>query len=143
MKNSKNTLLLLSILLVTACKSDTKNTMASKSASAESITYNAGKSVYLDNCISCHLPSGKGVPKAFPPLANSDFLENNRQASIHAIKYGLSGEITVNNELYNSVMAPLGLTDKEIADVMNYITNSWGNTNNNEITEKEVSEIQR
>ena len=143
MKNSKNTLLLLSILLVTACKSDTKNTMTSKSASAESITYTAGKNVYLDNCISCHLPNGKGVPKAFPPLANSDFLENNRLASIHAIKYGLSGEITVNNELYNSVMAPLGLTDKEIADVMNYITNSWGNSNNNEITEEEVSEIQR
>ncbi|MBQ0767969.1 MAG: cytochrome c [Bizionia sp.] len=117
--------------------------MTSKSVSAESKTYNAGKKVYLDNCISCHLPSGKGVPKAFPPLANSDFLENNREASIHAIKYGLSGEIIVNGERYNSVMAPLGLTDKEIADVMNYITNSWGNTNDNEISVEEVSKIQQ
>lgn len=102
-----------------------------------------GEAVYSDLCITCHLPDGKGVPKIFPPLANSDYLKNKRSESIKAIKYGLSGEITVNGVKYNTPMAALGLTNKEVADVMNYITNSWGNKNDKIITEDEVSKIQR
>lgn len=102
-----------------------------------------GEAVYSDLCITCHLPDGKGVPKIFPPLANSDYLKNKRSESIKAIKYGLSGEITVNGVKYNTPMAALGLTNKEVADVMNYITNSWGNKNDKIITEVEVSKIQR
>jgi len=87
--------------------------------------------------------NGEGLAGAFPPLAKSDFLMNNRTKSIHAIKYGLQGEITVNGIKYNSAMASMGLTDDEVADVMNYITNSWGNKNAKMITEKEVSEIKK
>lgn len=102
-----------------------------------------GEIVYNDFCISCHLPDGKGVPKAFPPLADSDYLRNKRKESIHAIKFGMSGEITVNGEIYNGTMSPLGLSDEEIADVMNYTTNSWDNKNTKMITEEEVSKIQQ
>lgn len=102
-----------------------------------------GEAVYSDLCITCHLPDGKGVPKIFPPLANSDYLKNKRTESIKAIKYGMSGEITVNGVKYNTPMAALGLTNKEVADVMNYITNAWGNKNDKIITEDEVSKIQR
>ncbi|MCB0382244.1 MAG: cytochrome c [Psychroserpens sp.] len=100
-----------------------------------------GAQVYNNLCVTCHLPSGKGVPKTFPPLANSDYLKNNRVKSISAIKYGLSGKITVNGEIYNTPMAAFGLTDREVADVMNYITNSWGNENPTLVTVKEVSKI--
>lgn len=102
-----------------------------------------GEAVYSDLCITCHLPDGKGVPKIFPPLANSDYLKNKRAESIKAIKYGMSGEITVNGVKYNTPMAALSLTNKEVADVMNYITNTWGNKNDKIITEDEVSKIQR
>lgn len=102
-----------------------------------------GALIYEDFCMTCHLPDGKGVPKAFPPLANSDYLMNKRKESITAIKFGMSGEITVNGIKYNGVMAPLGLSDEEVADVMNYITNSWGNENDKMITESEVSKIQQ
>lgn len=102
-----------------------------------------GEAVYSDLCITCHLPDGKGVPKVFPPLANSDYLKNKRAESIKAIKYGMSGEIIVNDVKYNTPMAALGLTNKEVADVMNYITNAWGNKNDKIITEDEVSKIQR
>ena len=44
---------------------------------------------------------------------------------------------------YNGNMAALGLSDDEVADVMNYITNSWGNKNDKMITEEEVSEIKK
>ena len=102
-----------------------------------------GEAVYSDLCVTCHLPDGKGVPKIFPPLADSDYLKNKRAESIKAIKYGMSGEITVNGTKYNTPMATLGLTNKEVADVMNYITNTWGNKNDKIITEDEVSKIQR
>lgn len=101
-----------------------------------------GAVVYEDFCMQCHLPNGKGVPKAFPPLDNSDYLRNKRKESIKAVKFGMSGEITVNGQKYNSAMAPLGLTDVEVADVMNYITNSWSNKNTKIITVEEVSKIQ-
>ncbi|MEH6538049.1 MAG: cytochrome c [Psychroserpens sp.] len=100
-----------------------------------------GKSIYADFCMSCHLPNGKGVPKAFPPLAKSDYLMANREESIKSIKYGQSGEITVNGVKYNGVMAALGLEDEEVADVMNYIMNSWGNSNDKLISVEEISKI--
>ncbi|OYX26954.1 MAG: cytochrome C [Flavobacteriales bacterium 32-35-8] len=102
-----------------------------------------GKDIYQDFCITCHMGNGEGLAGAFPPLAKSDFLMNNRAKSIHAIKYGLQGEVVVNGKKYNSVMASQGLTDDEVADVMNYITNSWGNKNEKIVTVKEVSEVKK
>lgn len=102
-----------------------------------------GSQIYADFCVTCHLDSGEGVAYTFPPLANSDYLKNNRKASIHAVKYGLQGEITVNGISYNSAMAPMGLEDEEIADVMNFIMNSWGNTQDKMVTEDEVGAIQK
>ncbi|WP_111309017.1 c-type cytochrome [Confluentibacter sediminis] len=102
-----------------------------------------GKDIYQDFCITCHMGNGEGLTGSFPPLAKSDYLINNRAKSIKAIKYGLQGEIIVNGKTYNSIMANLGLADDEIADIMNYITNSWGNKNDDIVTEKEVSEIKK
>ena len=102
-----------------------------------------GKDIYTDFCMACHLPLGEGVKNVFPPLAKSDYLLKNREASIRAIKFGLQGEITLNGINYNNVMAPLGVSDDEIADVMNYITNSWGNKNDKIVTEAEVSKIKK
>ncbi len=102
-----------------------------------------GKEIYTDFCVTCHLPNGKGVEKTFPPLANSDYLMKNREASIRGIKYGQKGEIVVNGNTYNSTMAPMGLSDDEVADVMNYISNSWGNKNEKEVTEEEVAKVKK
>lgn len=102
-----------------------------------------GKEVYNDFCVSCHMPNGEGIPSAFPPLAKSDYLMNKREASIKAIKYGLAGEITVNGTTYNSAMSTMGLSDEEIADVMNFITNSWGNKNDKKITKEEVALVKK
>lgn len=100
-----------------------------------------GKTIYTDMCVVCHQASGKGVPKAFPPIANSDYLKNNQTASIIGLKKGMKGEIVVNGETYNSYMAPLGLGNDEIADVMNYINHSWGNDYGDLITEEEVTKL--
>ncbi len=90
-----------------------------------------GETVYSANCASCHMAQGEGVESAFPPLAKTDYLKNQKRA-IGIVINGLDGEITVNGQKYSAVpMAPLGdqLSDKEIADVLNYVGNSWGNKN--------------
>ena len=102
-----------------------------------------GKLIYEDFCIQCHLNNGEGIEKIYPPLNNSDYLLKNLDKSIYSIKYGLSGEIIVNGIKYNGVMASQGLEDDEIADVMNYITNSWDNNLNVQITTKRVNELKK
>mgnify|MGYP001354350173 CR=1 FL=1 len=129
------------VLLVSACNSSDRKIV--QNFNTKSQDFSEGKDIYNDFCIQCHMTNGKGVPKVFPPLAKSDYLKNYRIESIKAIKYGLSGEITVNGEKYNTAMASQGLTNKEIAAVMNYITNSWGNKNTSLITEEEVSKVER
>lgn len=86
-----------------------------------------GQSIYESNCAACHQPDGKGVPKAFPPLAQSDYLNADPNRAIDAILHGLSGKITVNGEEYDSIMPAVALDDEKIANVVTYVMNSWGN----------------
>lgn len=100
-----------------------------------------GSEIYADFCVSCHLETGEGVEATFPPLAKSDYLMANRKESIKGVKYGQRGPITVNGKPYDNTMMPLGLEDEEVADVMNYIMNSWGNSGAKMVTTEEVSNI--
>ena len=100
-----------------------------------------GKEIYNDFCVQCHLDNGEGVSGVFPPLAKSDYLLNNIEMSIRGLKYGLSGPIVVNGEEYNGVMQNQGLDNLEIADVMNFILNNWGNESKEIITENQVANI--
>ena len=102
-----------------------------------------GKEIYKDFCIQCHLDTGEGVSGVFPPLAKSDFLVNNIEISIRGLKYGMSGPIVVNGEEYDGVMGDQGLGDDEIADVLNYILNSWGNQYNEIITLEQVASVKK
>ena len=103
-------------------------------------SYNRGQMLYSDFCVRCHLPDGAGEAGLIPPLASADFLQD-IQATVHSIKYGLHGPITVNGVRYNNTMAPMGLENNEIADITNYILNSWGNTTDVIITEAYVKGI--
>lgn len=86
-----------------------------------------GKAIFARTCLACHQPEGQGIESIFPPLAQSDYLNNNVEASIDAVLFGLKGEITVNGAKYNSIMPSQALSDQEVSDVLNYVYNSWGN----------------
>jgi len=87
-----------------------------------------GEAVFLANCAACHQPTGVGLAGAFPPLADSDFLQGNRQEVLAAALFGLQGPITVNGVEYNGVMPSLGhLTDADLAAAVTYVFGSWGN----------------
>lgn len=116
---------------------------ANKSSTVSSKFQTPGKEIYADFCIQCHGANGKGDTKNFPPLASSDWLINKRTQSIAAVKFGQSGEIIVNKMKYNSSMPAMGLSNQEVADVMNYVMTSWGNKQTKIVTEKEVAEIKK
>jgi len=101
----------------------------------------AGSEIYQDFCVQCHLSTGIGVFGVFPPLKASNYLLENTNLSIAGIKYGLKGKIIVNNEEYDGLMIRQGLDNEEVADVMNYILNEWGNETTDFITPNQVSKI--
>ena len=86
-----------------------------------------GKKVFLSACFACHMQEGQGLPAVFPPLAGSDFLKADKDRAIRIPLKGLSGPIVVNGKPYNNVMPPQVFTDDQIADVLTYVMNSWGN----------------
>ena len=102
-----------------------------------------GKAVYVDFCMQCHQATGKGSGSSFPPLDGSDWLKNKRTESIRAVKYGQKGAIVVNGKKFNSMMPAMGLSDEEVADVMNYIMNSWSNKQTKRVTVAEVALVKK
>lgn len=100
-----------------------------------------GNALYGDFCMRCHLPNGEGAKGKIPPLAGSDWFVNKRTESIQAVKFGLKGAIIVNGVIYDDVMAAAGLSNEEVADVMNYMMNSWGNSQDEMVTPEEVASV--
>lgn len=101
-----------------------------------------GKKVYLTACFACHQADGKGLPAIFPPLANSDYMKADKERAIRAVVKGLSGPITVNGKPYNNMMPPQDFSDEQIADVMTYVMNAWGNEFGS-VTKEEVRNVRR
>lgn len=86
-----------------------------------------GKEVYTLYCQSCHMENGQGTEGVNPPLAKTTYLKDAKK-NIGIILNGQTGEVVVNGKKYNAIMNPMSyLDDKQIADVLNYVRNSWGN----------------
>jgi len=86
-----------------------------------------GKMVYTAVCMACHQPEGQGIPKAFPPLAKSDYLNADHERAVGTVLRGLQGKVVVNGETFESIMPQLGLNDEQVANVLTYVYNQWGN----------------
>jgi mono/diheme cytochrome c family protein len=88
-----------------------------------------GKQVYMSLCFACHQADGKGLPPAFPPLAGSDYMLADRDRALRIVLKGATGPMVVNGQKYDSAMPPQEavLTDQQVADVLTYVYNAWGN----------------
>jgi len=73
-------------------------------------------------------------------VAKSDYLMADKERSIRGIIKGQSGEMTVNGVKYNGVMPPVMLTDEQIAHVLTFVRNTWGNTGDM-VTVEEVQRV--
>lgn len=88
-----------------------------------------GKGVFMQTCFVCHQMEGQGIPGQIPPLAKADYLMADKERSIRIVLQGMTGEVEVNGKKYNGVMTPLNnLSDPEIANVLTYVRNSFGNS---------------
>jgi len=89
-----------------------------------------GKRSYDMVCGVCHGPDGMGKPGQAPPLAGSEWVNSKGIARLaHIPLTGLNGPLTVEGKDWNLNMAPMGaaLSDADLANVLTYIRQSWGN----------------
>jgi len=86
-----------------------------------------GGQVYAATCTNCHQRDGMGLPNAFPPLAHSDFVTGDKERAEEVLLHGLKGEIEVNGQKFNAEMPVLDLNDRQIAGVLTYVRNCFGN----------------
>ena len=92
----------------------------------------AGAELY-QRCVTCHQANGEGLPGAFPPLAGSEWATAaNPAVPIRIVLHGMQGPVTVKGAEYNGLMPAYGtgieMTDEEVAAVLTYVRQSWGNS---------------
>lgn len=126
------------ILLITSCAtggsdSQEKESTRPEMTGEEAVKFEqymvAGETLYLQFCSNCHQAMGTGLANLYPPLKESDYMEENFEDVICLIRNGKTGAIVVNGKTYNQQMPALPmLTDLEIAEISTYIYNSWGKT---------------
>ena len=104
----------------------------------------SGEKVFAARCASCHQTNGLGITGQYPPLAGSKWVTSDPGLITNIILKGLKGEIVVKGEKYGTSaavnMAAVPINDREIANVVTYVRQAWGNEAN-EIFEDEVSSI--
>lgn len=88
-----------------------------------------GERVFQRNCVACHQTSGAGVPGAFPTLVGTQWVLGSEERVTKILLHGLGGPIEVMGNTYNGAMPAFGnqLSDRDIAAVLTYIRQAWGN----------------
>lgn len=87
-----------------------------------------GEKIYKKYCLTCHQADGSGVPNMTPPLIQTSFVLGDKEKLINIVLKGLKN-VDIDDQTYNNAMPALGsaLKDQEIADVLSYVRNSFGN----------------
>ncbi|HMF72252.1 MAG TPA: cytochrome c [Flavitalea sp.] len=87
-----------------------------------------GKKVYTNVCLACHMADGAGVPNMNPPLIKTTYVLGDKTALIKIILNGFDEDVQINGQTYsNSMTSHSDLSDQQIADVLTYVRNSFGN----------------
>lgn len=90
--------------------------------------FSRGKLLYAAYCLACHQADGSGVPNLNPPLIATTWVSGSKATLIEMILKGSKGKVEIDGETFHNTMpAQAHLTDREIADVLTYIRNSFGN----------------
>lgn len=98
------------------------------SNSCEQNPYRIGERLYKTHCANCHMDNGEGLGELIPPLGGSDYLAKHREDLACILRYGLKDTIVVNGKTYAEQMLPNDkLSDIHIANLLNFIGQSWGN----------------
>lgn len=86
-----------------------------------------GKTLYVQNCLSCHQADGGGVDRMNAPLTQTTWVLGDKTPLVKVLLNGMQG-VEIDGERYANVMPAFDyLTDQQIADVLTYVRNSFGN----------------
>ena len=121
-----------------AAQAATETVAESEAASDE---FAVGKKIYEEKCVVCHQADAKGLPGAFPPLAESDYLLADPIRGIEQTLNGSHEEMVVNGITYNAPMTPQVDTKEEALAVINYVLNNFGN-DAGVLTMEDIKDIQ-
>jgi mono/diheme cytochrome c family protein len=99
-----------------------------------------GAKIYKTKCVACHQLTGLGIPNAFPPLKDSDYLFADKKRAVEQVLNGSHEEMVVNGVTYNMPMPPQVDTHEDAVNVINYVLNAWGNDGGT-ISVEEVKDI--
>jgi mono/diheme cytochrome c family protein len=86
-----------------------------------------GRRLFTSICAACHQTTGLGIPNTFPPLASSDYLNTDKNRAIKTVINGRQGEVIVNSRKFNNSMPSFPLSNEDIANVLTFVYNSFGN----------------
>jgi mono/diheme cytochrome c family protein len=87
-----------------------------------------GEKLYKAACIACHELDGSGAPRIYPPLpGNANLQSADPSSALRIILDGAETRTTPRAPNKGSMPAYAKWSDQQIADVTNYIRNSWGN----------------
>ena len=108
-----------------------------------------GKAVYMQTCMVCHQPTGLGLPPVFPPLAGTDFTTGDARRMVAMVIKGVNPPLKVNDVTYPTPMPspelqfPILKDDGKLADVVNYVRNSFGNKDEKGVTPAFVAAVRK
>lgn len=118
--------LLVAVMVAIAQQPQQKTDTVAKAGAPQTMA--AGKAIYAKYCMACHQADGGGVPNLNPPLIKTTYVLDDKVRLINIVLNGLDEEVEIDGEFYSNPMPQLDiLTDQEIADVLTYIRNSFGN----------------
>jgi mono/diheme cytochrome c family protein len=89
--------------------------------------YSTGSLVYQQKCQNCHGEHGEGLQGLIPSLTDTAYLKINKSVLACSVKYGLKGKIAIGKREFEGTMPPNDLAPIELAEVLTYVTNSFGN----------------
>lgn len=89
--------------------------------------YPEGAKIYKEKCVVCHQVTGAGIPGAFPPLKESDYLLADKKRAVAQVLNGSNEAMVVNGQTYTVPMPPQVETIEEAVHVINYVLNAFGN----------------
>lgn len=123
MKKILSTLVLVIVILFYV----TAQTKAPQSANSK-VSIARGQLVYRKVCLSCHMVDGGGVPHMNPPLIHTSYILGDKSKSIYIVLHGMIDRVPIEDEYYsNNMAAHTDLNNQQIADVLTYVRNSFGN----------------
>ncbi len=104
--------------------------------------YANGRDLYITHCQNCHGKNGEGLGELAPPLTDTVYLKDNKDKLACFIKNGLEGPITVGGKVYDEKMPhEKNMADIDIAQLIVYITNSFGNKQGMYSTEQVAADL--